>query len=56
MNELLMIRNNIISIYEQRTKQPASVINEDIERDILMSAEEAKTYGIIDSISLDEIP
>jgi ATP-dependent Clp protease protease subunit len=56
MNELLIIRNNIISIYEQRTKQPASVINEDIERDILMSAEEAKTYGIIDSISLDEIP
>nr|YP_010574373.1 ATP-dependent Clp protease proteolytic subunit 1 [Halophila ovalis]UZH94384.1 ATP-dependent Clp protease proteolytic subunit 1 [Halophila ovalis] len=55
VNEILEIRDRIILSYAQRTKQPEVVICLDIQRDVLMSAEEAKRYGIIDSISLDEI-
>ena len=49
--ELLKIRENITNVYVQRTGQPLWVISEDMERDIFMSAPEAKAYGIIDLIA-----
>lgn len=41
------IMNEILS---QRTGQPLEKVERDVERDYFMSAEEAKTYGLIDEI------
>nr|YP_009486566.1 clp protease proteolytic subunit [Griffonia simplicifolia]AWB12789.1 clp protease proteolytic subunit [Griffonia simplicifolia] len=48
--ELLIMRDNITRIYAQRTGKPFWVISQDMDRDVFMSATEAKTYGIIDLI------
>nr|WOC91421.1 ATP-dependent Clp protease proteolytic subunit 1 [Utricularia graminifolia] len=48
--ELGKIREDITMVYAQRTGQPPWVISEDLERDVFMSAEEAKTYGIVDLV------
>ena len=39
-----------MSIWRANTGQPLSVIEVDTERDNYMSAEEAKAYGLIDSV------
>ena len=39
-----------MSILAANTGQPLSVIEVDTERDNYMSAEEAKAYGLIDSV------
>nr|YP_009861315.1 ATP-dependent Clp protease proteolytic subunit [Stylochaeton bogneri]QIU83006.1 ATP-dependent Clp protease proteolytic subunit [Stylochaeton bogneri] len=49
--ELMILRNNIANIYAERTGKPLNRISTDLERDIFMSAEEAKEYGIIDRIA-----
>jgi ATP-dependent Clp protease, protease subunit len=51
--ELLELRENITNVYVQRTGQPNWVIAEDMERDIFLSAAEAKAYGIVDAVGLD---
>ncbi|MBU4331088.1 MAG: ATP-dependent Clp protease proteolytic subunit, partial [Acidobacteria bacterium] len=43
-------RKNINEILVEKTGQPVEKIEADIERDFIMTAEEAKTYGLIDSI------
>jgi ATP-dependent Clp protease, protease subunit len=49
--ELLRLRDCVTNIYAQRTGKPVWVISEDIERDVYMSATEAKSYGIVDLVA-----
>nr|YP_010284018.1 clp protease proteolytic subunit [Teucrium fruticans]UKO32755.1 clp protease proteolytic subunit [Teucrium fruticans] len=46
--EMFKLREAIVRIYVQRTGQPLWVILQDMERDVFMSATEAKAYGIVD--------
>ena len=48
--EILRIRKTLNDILARHTGQPIEKIERDTERDFFMSAEEAKTYGIIDDI------
>ena len=54
-DELTKIRENVVNIYVQRTGKPPEVISEDLDRDVFMSPEEAKAYGIVDLIAFDEV-
>ena len=38
------------ALYAQHTGQPIETIERDMDRDRFMSAEEAKAYGLIDSV------
>ena len=51
--EVLKLRDCITKVYVQRTGKPLWIISEDMERDVFMSAKEAKTYGIVDLVALD---
>jgi len=48
--QILKIKDKINKILSERTGQPLEKIQTDCERDFFMSAEEAKAYGLIDSI------
>ena len=48
--EILRIRKTLNDILAKHTGQPIEKIEHDTERDFFMSAEEAKSYGIIDDI------
>jgi ATP-dependent Clp protease, protease subunit len=48
--EILYIRERLNKILSDHTGQPVSQIESDIDRDRFMSAEEAKDYGIVDTI------
>ncbi len=48
--EILRLRENISQILTQHTKQPIEKIQSDIERDFIMTPEQAKGYGLIDAI------
>ena len=48
--QILKIRDRLNQILAQRTGQPLSVIEADTERDNFMTAEEAKTYGLVDEV------
>jgi ATP-dependent Clp protease protease subunit len=48
--ELVATRRLLAEIYERTTHKPVDEILRDLERDFYMSAEEAKTYGIIDVV------
>nr|YP_010756688.1 clp protease proteolytic subunit [Melochia pyramidata]UNV38406.1 clp protease proteolytic subunit [Melochia pyramidata] len=50
--ELLKLRESITRVYIQRTGKPSWVVNEDMERDVFMSATEAQAHGIIDHVAL----
>ena len=50
--EILRIRKTLNDILAEHTGQPIEKIERDTERDFFMSAEEAKSYGIIDDIIL----
>nr|AWS06642.1 clp protease proteolytic subunit [Mitrastemon kanehirai] len=52
--ELLKIREDITKVYAERTGKPLWILSEDMERDSFMSVLEAKFYGIIDSIIVNE--
>ena len=47
---ILKIKKKLNTILAQNTGKPLEVIEVDTERDHYMSAEEAKNYGIIDSV------
>ncbi len=47
---MLKTKEKINKIYAEATGQPLEKIQQDMERDYFMSAEEAKTYGLIDEI------
>ncbi len=48
--EILYLRAKLNGLYSQHTGQPIESIERDMDRDRFMSAEEAKSYGIIDSV------
>ena len=48
--EVLYLRERLNEILAKHTGQPIEVIERDSDRDRYMSAEEAKTYGIIDQV------
>lgn len=49
---LLKTRNRLNALYSELTGQPPERIEKDVERDYYMLADEAKEYGIIDSIMI----
>src|SRR5512138_641464 len=48
--EILYLRSKMNALYSQHTGQPIETIERDMDRDRFMSAEEAKAYGLIDSV------
>lgn len=48
--KILLTRERINKILAERTGQPLERISKDTDRDYFMTAEEAKTYGIIDEV------
>ena len=48
--ELIRTRDQINEILARHTGQPKEKIEKDTDRDFFMSAEEAKTYGLVDDI------
>nr|QTI91295.1 clp protease proteolytic subunit [Ferocactus latispinus] len=48
--ELLTIRESLARAYSEKTGKPLWIISQDLERDVYMSATEAKAYGIIDRV------
>jgi len=48
--EILYLRAKLNGLYAQHTGQAIETIERDMDRDRFMSAEEAKEYGIIDSV------
>src|SRR3954449_8873938 len=48
--EILFLRHQLNTIYALHTGQPIETIERDMDRDRFMSAEEAKAYGLIDSV------
>jgi len=48
--ELLSMKHQLNEILVKHTKQPLEKIEHDTDRNFFMSAEEAKTYGIIDTV------
>lgn len=48
--EIINIRRRINEIYASTTGQPLKVIEDALERDRFMSAEEAKEFGLIDEV------
>ena len=49
-NELLRWKEELTKIYEKTTGQPIEKLQEDMERDKFMTAEEAVKYGLADKI------
>ncbi len=47
---ILKTKENLNKMLADHTGQPLSKIEQDVERDFFMSAEEAKKYGIVDKI------
>jgi ATP-dependent Clp protease, protease subunit len=52
--EILKLRDRINEILAHHTGQPLDKIQKDTDRDYFMSAQEAKDYGLIDSVILPE--
>jgi len=48
--EVLRVRESLNEILARHTRQPKEKIQADIERDFIMTAAEAKEYGLIDQI------
>jgi ATP-dependent Clp protease protease subunit len=48
--EILRVRENLYQILVRHTRQPKTKIQSDIERDFIMTAAQAREYGIIDQI------
>ena len=48
--EILKARDMINALYARHTGQPIDKIKRDAERDNFMSAEEARTYGLVDHV------
>ncbi|MBX2834381.1 MAG: ATP-dependent Clp endopeptidase proteolytic subunit ClpP [Micavibrio sp.] len=53
--EILRLRENLNNIYVKHTGQKLNAIEKAMERDNFMSAEEAKTFGLIDHV-VEKIP
>lgn len=54
--EVLAVRRRAAEIIARHSRQPVEQVEKDIDRDRFMTAEEAKSYGLIDGIMLDRKP
>ena len=52
---ILKMKSNLNNILSQNTGKPLSQIEADVERDYFLSSEEAKEYGLIDSVITKKI-
>ena len=52
---ILKMRDKLNHILAERSGQPLSRIEQDTDRDYFMSAEEAKEYGLIDRVLVDQM-
>jgi ATP-dependent Clp protease protease subunit len=48
--EILYLRGKLNELYAMHTKKTVEQIEKDMDRDRFMSAEEAKTYGLVDNV------
>jgi ATP-dependent Clp protease, protease subunit len=48
--EILYLRSKLNGLYAKHTGQPIETIERDMDRDRFMSADEAREYGLIDSV------
>jgi ATP-dependent Clp protease protease subunit len=48
--EILYLRQRLNGLYAHHTGKPIEEIAHDMERDRFLSAEDAKTYGLIDQV------
>src|SRR5262249_19673433 len=53
--EVIALKRRIEGIIAQHTGQPLGQVSKDMERDYFMTAEEAKAYGIIDTVIANRI-
>jgi ATP-dependent Clp protease protease subunit len=51
---ILKTRERLNKILSETTGQPVSQVEKDVDRDFFMSAEEAKKYGVIDTILVNK--
>ncbi len=54
--EILRVRENLNAILERHTGQGRDKIQADIDRDFIMTPDQAKDYGIIDEIIINRTP
>ncbi len=54
--QILKLRENLAKIMAKNTGQPLAKIEQDIERDFYLGAEEGKKYGIIDAVITKPLP
>ncbi|MGD0782793.1 MAG: ATP-dependent Clp protease proteolytic subunit [Candidatus Aminicenantales bacterium] len=54
--EILRLRETIYHILVKHTRQPKTRIQTDIERDFIMTAAQAKEYGLVDQIYTTRVP
>ncbi|MCI4060478.1 ATP-dependent Clp protease proteolytic subunit, partial [Bacillus cereus] len=47
---ILKLKHDIKKMIAEKTGQPIERVSHDTERDYLMTAEEAKAYGIVDDV------
>jgi len=48
--EVIGLKRRLEEIYSQHTEKSIEIVSRDMERDFFMSPEEAKDYGIIDTV------
>jgi ATP-dependent Clp protease protease subunit len=48
--EILLLRKRLNDIYVKHTGQPIEIIEQRVERDTYMSAEDARDFGLIDQV------
>ncbi|PYE53601.1 ATP-dependent Clp protease proteolytic subunit [Deinococcus yavapaiensis] len=48
--EVLYLRDRMFDLYEKHTTAPREKLSRDMERDYFMNPQEAKAYGLIDSV------
>jgi ATP-dependent Clp protease protease subunit len=53
--EVIALKRRLEAIIAEHTGQPLERVSKDMERDYFMSAEEAKDYGIIDTVIANRI-
>ncbi|MEJ3748478.1 ATP-dependent Clp protease proteolytic subunit [Actinomycetes bacterium KLBMP 9797] len=48
--EIMRMRNQLEELYARHTGQPVEKVRKDIDRDKILAAEEAKDYGVVDTV------
>lgn len=48
--EMLRIKNQLLDIYQKHTGQKRDKLERDMERDFFLSAEDSKSYGLVDEL------